>query len=75
MTDNIPVEITTKYVTTVDELPEAWAFVMERLESVGPDPHIVIKPVRIYGWNDIGDDNYVAPRQFEVVVSGMVNES
>ena len=27
-----PIEITTKYATSVDDLPDAWAFVMERLD-------------------------------------------
>lgn len=63
-----PVEVTTRYVTSVGDLAGAWAFVMARLESVGPDPEVSIKPVWI-----IGDDDHSA-RYFEVVVSGMVQE-
>lgn len=50
-----PVEITTKYVTTVDTMAEAWAFVMERLDRVGPDPHIDIRPIRIISVGEMQD--------------------
>jgi hypothetical protein len=82
-----PVEVTTRYATTTETLPEAWAFVMEHLDSVGTDPTIHVSPV----WDlvDAGvaatiDD--VAPgrfdaldgdgarRRFEVVVEGMVEQ-
>lgn len=68
-----PVEVTTRYVTTVDELPDAWAFVMERLDSVGPDPTVIIKPLWIYSPADM-DSDHRAPRQFEVTVEGMVHD-
>jgi hypothetical protein len=66
-----PVEVTTRYVTTVDDLPAAWAFVMSKIDAVGPDPEIAIEPV----WSQpfdapLGDDSW--PRHFSVVVSGMV---
>jgi hypothetical protein len=71
-----PVEVTTKYVATVAELPEAWAFVMERLESVGPDPEVSIRPIRILSVVEVMDDpEATAQRMFEVVVSGMVPET
>lgn len=64
-----PVEVTTKYATTCTDLPEAWAFVMEHLDDVGPDPSIEIKPV----WTVTDDTDYAdMPRHFEVEVSGTV---
>lgn len=79
MSANSPVEITTKYVTNVDDLSAAWAFVMERLESVGPDPYIEIKPFWIVSVGDAidaldGGDEPEPPREFSVIVSGMVKE-
>jgi hypothetical protein len=70
---SIPIEVTTRYVTTVDGLPAAWAFVMERLDKVGPDPTVVIKP---HWWTSVHDMGQVeAPqRKFEVVVEGTVEE-
>ena len=71
MPERTPVEVTTRYATTVDDLHAAWAFVMARLDSVGPDPSIHISPV----WTiSSGDDEY-QPRRFEVVVEGMVEEA
>lgn len=62
------VEVTTRYATTVDSLTEAWAFVMERLDSVGPDPRIEITPEWVY--SDAEDGT----RRFSVMVDGMVPE-
>lgn len=68
-----PVEMTTKYVTTVDDLPAAWAFVMDHLDRLGPDPEVHIKPIWIMSVSEAMDDPMNGPqRQFEVVVSGMV---
>lgn len=69
-----PIEITTKYATTVDELADAWAFVMARLDSVGPDPRVTISPIWSYDVTSLDRDQN-PPRRFEVVVSGMVHES
>lgn len=76
---NAPIEVTTKYATTVDDLPAAWAFVMERLDLVGPDPHIEIRPIQTFAVGDMidgldGHDAGPWPRQFEVVIDGMVEE-
>ena len=68
-----PVEVTTRYVTTANSLIDAWAFVMEKIEQVGPDPSIEIKPVWSKDYDSVGDDE-PWPRHFEVVVSGMVEE-
>ena len=69
MSTRTPVEITTRYATTVDDLPAAWAFVMDKLDAVGPDPSVNIGPVWV-----ISSDSDDTPRHFEVVVSGMVEE-
>lgn len=63
-----PIEVTTRYATSVDELADAWAFVMAHVDKVGADPYIGIKPL----WSS-GDD--FTQRRFEVVVSGMVEET
>lgn len=66
-----PIEITTKYVTSVDDLPAAWTFVMEHLDKVGPKPSIHITPKSIYAWSDMGNESARPIELFEVVVSGM----
>lgn len=68
-----PVEVTMRYATSVDGLPAAWAFVMARLDSVGPDPRITISPI----WTareGLDEEGQEWPRRFEVVVEGMVEE-
>lgn len=62
-----PVELTTRYATTVDELSDAFSFVMSHLDHVGSDPTISIGPV--WSFNDLSD---VPLRRFAVMVSGMV---
>lgn len=66
------IETTTKYVTTVDDLPSAWAFVMEHLDRLGPDPEVHIKPIWLMSVSDALDGHEGPDRQFEVAVSGMV---
>lgn len=66
-------ERTVKYATTVDDLTDAWAFVMQYVEEVGPSPQITISPMWQIEWDGIGE----APpsdRRFEVAISGMVEE-
>lgn len=63
-----PVEVTTSYVTTVDDLTTAWAFVMAHIDTLGPDPHIDVAPVT---WDHDSDQQR---RRFEVSVSGMVQK-
>lgn len=73
-----PIEVTTRYATTVDDLSAAWAFVMDRVDHVGPDPSIEIKPLWAFNIQDMDRpdaDTYQPPRQFSVVVSGMVEEA
>ena len=71
-----PVEVRTRYATTVDDLPSAWAFVMDRLDLVGPDPSIEISPTWSYSVHDMDRaDDYRPPRRFSVVVSGAIEET
>jgi hypothetical protein len=63
------VERTVRYVTVVDDLPSAWSFIMQRLDEMGDDPSIDIRPRWI-----ISDDPDEHGREFEVAVSGMVEE-
>ena len=72
MTDAAPVEVTTRYATTVPTLTDAWAFVMRRLDSVGPNPAIEIQPRWTVREPSPADD---FERMFEVVVEGMVPEA
>jgi hypothetical protein len=68
-----PVEVTTRYETTTADLAGAWAFVMDHIESVGPDPSIHITPmwtVRVHDGGDLED----VPRHFSAVVEGMVEK-
>lgn len=73
-----PIEVTTQYATTVDDLPAAWAFVMEHVDhaEVGPNPSIEISPLWSYSVHDMdNDDAPTPPRQFSVVVSGMIDDA
>ena len=67
-TQTTPVEVTTKYATSVPTLPEAWAFVMARIDQVGDSPSVRINPIWRYSDDEDGT------RVFEVVVEGMVEE-
>ena len=71
-----PIEVTTRYATTVDDLAAAWAFVMAKLDTVGPDPSVTIKPVWTISVHDMDRDEPEEgyPRHFSVVVEGMVHE-
>lgn len=73
MSDTLdPIEVTTRYATRVATLADAWAFVMERVDLVGPDPRIEITP----SWIIYADptDERDGVRVFSVVVDGMVPE-
>lgn len=71
-----PVEKTVRYATTVEDLAGAWAFVMEKLEQVGPDPSVEISPIWVISVGDaLSGTEEAPPRHFSVVVSGMVEES
>lgn len=66
-----PVEQTVQYATSVASLPEAWTFVMERLNLVGADPHIEIRPVWSADYGTASSEGSWT-RHFEVSVSGTV---
>lgn len=73
MTTKHAIEVTTKFVTTVDDLPTAWAFVMDHIDALGPDPQVQIRPIWLMSVTEAMDGRDERPmRQFEVVVSGMV---
>jgi hypothetical protein len=61
------VEVTTRYATRVDELTDAFAFVMSHLELAGPTPNVHITSV----WVISRDDPDAEPvTRFNVVVEG-----
>lgn len=64
-----PVEVHTRYSTTTDDLASAWAFVMSKIDLLGPDPAVEITPL----W-EIRSDEEDPPRRFSVTVSGGVIE-
>ena len=69
-----PVEVTTRYATSVDEMTDAWAFVMEHLDLVGPDPTVKISPYWEISVHDMDDElERECPRKFNVVVEGMTH--
>jgi alkanesulfonate monooxygenase SsuD/methylene tetrahydromethanopterin reductase-like flavin-dependent oxidoreductase (luciferase family) len=71
MTDTrTPVEVTTRYATTVHTLTDAFAFVMDRLDAAGGHPRIAITPFVSIGLDDDEDE-----RAFEVVVEGTTEET
>lgn len=69
-----PVERTSKIVTSVQTLPEAWAFIMEHIESVGPRPQIHISPITIFDASAMTSGSDECEELFEVSVSGMVED-
>lgn len=77
MTGN-KVQKTVSYETVVDDLPSAWAFIMSKIETVGPDPSVHIHPastapppmlMAIFGRDDIEVE-----RKFHIVVEGTTSE-
>lgn len=69
-----PVERTTRIASTVEDLADAWAFVMTHIDEVGPDPRIEIVPVWSRDFDEVVDDDEPWPRHFSVVVSGTVKD-
>lgn len=68
MSDLRRIEVTTRYATNVESLAEAWAFVMDHVDRVGPDPMVMIKPTWYYAMApDEGVDD--GDRWFSVVVN------
>lgn len=78
------IEVTTQRVTTVDTIPEAFAFIMEWLDAAGPEPRIEISPftdllggiARAVEAADSGeeDTNLLGDTKFEVKIVSMVVE-
>ena len=66
--------MTIKYAATVNNLSDAWSFVMEKVEQVGPNPEIHIKPIWSANADSPLSDDDSWTRHFEVAVSGMVKE-
>ena len=64
-----PVEHTNQYATTVSSLSDAWAFVMEYVDRVGPNPQVHISPF----WRISTEEE--DSQGFEVSVNGMVHEA
>ncbi len=66
------VEYTAKYATVVDEINEAFVFIMAHLDKVGAEPSIWITPMWLvdHALNDDGEQVHVSVCKFEVVVSG-----
>lgn len=66
-----PIEVDTRYSTTVDELTDAWSFVMEHIDKIGPHPSIRIYPC----WGVDRDEALEEPDDqvhFHAVVEGAV---
>lgn len=61
------VAVTTRYAMWVDEMTQAWAFVMEHLELVGPDPSVKITPHMTV---HVEDQDEEPKRRFSVVIEG-----
>lgn len=58
------VEHTQQFETVVDDLAEAWAFIMSRIERVGPDPSVHIHPAK-----------NAPPPMLQMLMQGHVEES
>lgn len=74
---NRDVEITTKRVTTVDSVQEAFAFIMEHLDEVGDQPRIEIDPFTDLGAGiaQVFEDpeaDLLGVVRFEVSITNMV---
>lgn len=77
MSQRSATEFTAKFATTVDDLTDAWSFVMAHVDDVGPSPQVRINPVfHSSAFNPVcGSDEPVTwGRFFEVSVSGMVEQ-
>jgi hypothetical protein len=73
------IEVTTQRVTTVDTIPEAFAFIMEWLDRVGPEPRIEISPFTDMPGGIMSalagdDDADLFPTRFEVKIVYMAFE-
>lgn len=69
-----PVEITTKYATTVETLQDAFVFIMQYVDALGTDPFIKITPIHSYSMSDMDMEDPPCKHFFEVMVSSMREE-
>lgn len=74
---NRGIEITTKRVTTVDSVQEAFAFIMEHLDEVGDQPRIEIDPFTDLGAGIVQmfedpEADLLGVVRFEVSIANMV---
>lgn len=71
------VEVTTEYRTVVDELTQAFAFVMEHLDQLGDEPSIEIEPCSTWIMDEEDSESVFRPstHTFEVIVSGTVRKT
>jgi hypothetical protein len=73
--ESAPVEVTTRYATTVPDLPAAWVFIMAKVDTVGPRPRIEISPLSAATVQSMIDGESLEwSDAFEVVVEGMSEE-
>lgn len=68
------VEVTTKRVTTVDSIQEAFGFIMDNLDEVGDQPLITIEPFRdlaegIRNAIEDPESDMLGPVKFEVGIT------
>ncbi len=73
------VEVSVRYETVVDDITDAWAFIMSRIEKVGPDPSVQINPASeappAILLALLGREPQFGPRRFHVAVEGSMKES
>lgn len=69
MKTRTPIEVDTRYSTTVDNINDAWTFVMAHIDKMGQEPSVHIYPC----WGVDRDDAINEPEDqchFHAVVEG-----
>jgi hypothetical protein len=66
------VEECREYTKHVEELAQAWEFIFEYLDKVGPDPSVTIEPFYASFVDDDGSITHQG-RKFSVCVSGCLS--
>ena len=66
MKTRTPIEIVSKYLTTVETMSDAWEFVMEYIDELGDEPTVEIHPC----WGVDDDDSETC--HFHVMVEGCI---
>lgn len=73
--DNKPeVECRISFSTTVDDMTEVYAFLMEHEDKVGPNPTIDIHPDFWYTDEEMEKDDPQGVRKFHVSISGRIDQ-